>query len=317
MLFTVSDVWADFTLTLSGYVSVKVADSGNVVLPLSRLGRISASDTEQQNLPMIELTSQMVSDGFVSKSDVSNLLHEWNGKNPQEAVRVHGPDIVRIYGYSEEISYLSVVSMAKSMVEKTLEIEGFAVSTVTPLSSKGQNIRISDANAIVSIRPVELRYPFNRLCVWADVVSANGSMIKSEPVWFRVKAEKKVLVASRDVKVGESGLGIAFEAEYKDVSTLSGPPLETGRQLEGIEIIEPLPEGQVISRDKVRIIPPVRQGETVLIETVAGTVYLKSRAVALQDGLVGSQIRLRSISSGEEMRGTVLSHGRVFVEGDS
>ncbi|OZG74851.1 flagella basal body P-ring formation protein FlgA [Hahella sp. CCB-MM4] len=319
LLFVISDAWAGSKLVLSGYVSVNVKDSSNsVFIPAEGLGKIIVpEDVGQMEMPVIELTPEVISAGFVSRSEVDRQIRIWNERYPQNALEVQGTGIVRIYGYSKIIGYQRVKSLAKAEVEEVLKAEGFDAISVTSLSSKAQDIRLTQTDIRLDVRPIEIKYPFSRLCVWVDIKGEDDDLIRSVPIWLKVEAEKNVLVASRDIDIGENGNSISYSVLSKEISAITGQPLWSADQLDGMEIAKHLHEGEVISMDKIRLVPPVKQGETVTIETVAGTVYLSSRAVALQDGQVGSHIRLQSISSGEIMKGIVLSRGRVLIEGDS
>ncbi len=315
-LTAVSNVSADYQLVLSGYASIRIEQpSTDIVVPVQKLGGLALFNKDSPATTIfIDITENMLSRGWISKVEISDQLEKWNRSHPNFNIRVSGADTVRLYTYTAVVSYELLFNVAKSELEKSLEKVGFASFDIEPLSKKQGDVLLRTAANEFRVRPITIEYPFDHICIWVDIKSL-GQVLKSVPIWLRIKANKDVLVANSRVDLGRKDSDIYFRLENVNVANLSSAPLENEKELFNKETKKVLLAGNVITKDHLRPIPIVKQGDMVTIETISGKVYLASSAIAVEEGQVGNQIKLKSVSSGEFMKGIVLPNGRVFIKG--
>jgi flagella basal body P-ring formation protein FlgA len=132
-------------------------------------------------------------------------------------------------------------------------------------------------------------------------------------VWFAASGMAPALVVRRAVRAGEPlQPGDAVLAEH-DVMTLGCEPLTVAEALLGTRTRVPLSASEAICAGAVEPRPAVSRGEEVVVRFVAGRVAVSGRAIALTDGIVGSQLKVRNPSSGMTFMAEVVGEQEVFA----
>jgi flagella basal body P-ring formation protein FlgA len=128
-----------------------------------------------------------------------------------------------------------------------------------------------------------------------------------------VRLFAKMLVASRYLAKGTTLSADDVKIERREVSMALGsyetaPENVIGKQLQG-----PLTAGMIIAPQRLRTIPPIRQGETVVLISRQSGMEIKSSGVALSDAQLGQRVRVRNEASKRVVEGTVLADHQVEV----
>ncbi|MBL8251744.1 MAG: flagellar basal body P-ring formation protein FlgA [Candidatus Competibacter sp.] len=128
-----------------------------------------------------------------------------------------------------------------------------------------------------------------------------------------VRVYEPVLVASRSLPKG-TVLGPAdLKAERRDLSALAGGYETAPDNLLGKQLRQPLSAGTAISPQAVKVLPLIRQGETVTLLMRQGGMEVRSSGVALSDAESGQRLRVRNEASKRVVEGTATANREVEV----
>jgi flagellar basal body P-ring formation protein FlgA len=150
--------------------------------------------------------------------------------------------------------------------------------------------------------------PARRMCVWVDIL-VDGVRRKSVPVWLRVEARRKVLVATEALPAGSAVGASAFALELRDVAALSGAPLAADARTGPLRLRRPLDRGQALLASDVEPAPAVTRNQDVTVLVRTGAIQVEAPGVALSDGKLGAVVRVRNPRSGE------IYHARIVDDG--
>ncbi|ABC30797.1 Flagellar basal body P-ring biosynthesis protein [Hahella chejuensis KCTC 2396] len=310
--------WAENHLTLSPYVTlISTNEHGKgkeeIRIELKRLGAVRLDGAQKGSaLPMIVLSPRQLRAGSISKLEVDKQLAQWALESSMSSWKVEGPDYVTLNLAAEKVDLAALEAKAGEYLNNWLVDAGFQEIKVKPVSTKRRSVLVSRRVAEIRIRPLEVSALSRRLCIWADIVDASGVLLNSAPVWFDVSAMGEVWTPSTDAEKGTAVDVHPLKREFIDVAAAGIEPASR-REIEGKEFSRRVESGQPITKDVLRAIPEIKNGDIVFVEVRVGTVFLRSRAEAMHDAYIGDRIKLKSVSSGETMLGVVLSAGRVWI----
>lgn len=129
----------------------------------------------------------------------------------------------------------------------------------------------------------------------------------------RVRVYRDVVVTSRAVP-RNSVVGMQdIKLEQRDVSGLTAGYLGAPEKALGRVARRPMPIGAIIDRSALENRRLVRRGERVTILANAGRLAVQMKGKALMDGASGDRIRVKNLSSGRIVEGTVTANGTVHV----
>jgi flagella basal body P-ring formation protein FlgA len=207
----------------------------------------------------------------------------------------------------------AVDAAARGWLERSLAREHEQVA-IEPAS--GREALALPAGAVeLKPRACGREAPARRMCVRVDVVQ-DGVTRKSIPVWFKVEARRKVLVASAPVAAGSVFDPRAFALELRDVAALNGAPLApfaAGGRAGALRVRRPLDAGQVVLASDVGPTPAVARNQEVTIRVQAGAILVETPGVALADGRLGAMVRVRNPRSGEIYDARIVDEGVLAV----
>lgn len=138
-----------------------------------------------------------------------------------------------------------------------------------------------------------------------------GSVSWSIYVSAKVALRQEVYVASQNLPRGSVIAESDIVSTMMDTSTMGQLYATDPAQLVGKELTRTVGQGQALRLNNVTEPKVIRRGDAVLIEASSGAVMVASSGIALSDGKVGQQIRIRNESSKREVRVEVLGPGRV------
>ena len=160
--------------------------------------------------------------------------------------------------------------------------------------------------AVVSADAVHGNVLSPHSCVW---IKASGSA----PVWFSVKAFRKVLVSQRNRAARDSVDAADFTVEERDVAPLGSVPLPVDADMAGMRTRRVISAGHVVLKDDLEEIPQVLRGQEVTVEVKHGAVEIETSAVALREARTGEAVTLQNPTSHMTYAARVVGQGRVAV----
>lgn len=151
-----------------------------------------------------------------------------------------------------------------------------------------------------------------RMNVWVDIF-VGGRHYQSLPVWFGVSVEAPVLVVTKDAKRGNKIIDNYVARDEVDIAAISGIPAR-GDDLDNKRLTRNIKAGEVVTNEVLENIPAVTKGSRVSVEASAGSVVIRSVAIALDDGMVGEMIKVAKPNTKIEY--TVKVIGKNLVTAD-
>jgi flagella basal body P-ring formation protein FlgA len=150
------------------------------------------------------------------------------------------------------------------------------------------------------------------MCVWVDVL-ADDARFKTIPVWFKVEAYRRVLVAKAASPAGAAYDASFFAAELRDTAVLPGPALAPEDDTRGMRLKRALVPGDAVLRSDLEPMPFVVRSQDLTVKILTGAILIEAPGVALSDGRLGSTIRVQNPSSKEIYRAKIVDQGVVTV----
>lgn len=129
----------------------------------------------------------------------------------------------------------------------------------------------------------------------------------------RIKLYRTVVVTERAVPRKTVLSKEDIKLEQRDVSNLTAGYLEESDHALGRVTRRPMPIGSVIEPAALENQRLVRRGERVTILANAGRLTVQMKGKALMDGASGDHVRVKNLSSGRVIEGTVTASGTIHV----
>jgi flagella basal body P-ring formation protein FlgA len=182
------------------------------------------------------------------------------------------------------------------------------LTVVRPADSRSA----APGHSVIPANAVQSNVLARRMCVWVQRRRAGGSA-GSVPVWFSVKAFRSVLVTQRSRNAREALGADDLAVEERDVAAFSDIPLALDTDLARIRMRRAVSTGHVLLKSDLEEMPPVLEGQEVVVEVKRGAVAIETRAVALREARLGEPVVLRNPTSHETYTAQVVGAGRAEV----
>ena len=130
----------------------------------------------------------------------------------------------------------------------------------------------------------------------------------------KVSVYDSIVVAKKHLKRGDV-IGTAEAGmETMDVSTLNSQAIRDIDLVLGKETKTFVPQGNPIYEYMIKERPMVKKNERVKILAYADGISVEADGVALEDGILGAQIRVKNTASNKEMFASITGSGEVTVK---
>jgi flagella basal body P-ring formation protein FlgA len=221
-----------------------------------------------------------------------------------------GPGRVNIRVAGMQVSGAEIDTSARVWLEESLRRhhEKTKVEVVSP----AQPLAVPEGVASLRSRACGRETPARRMCVSVEVL-ANDSIFRTIPVWFKVEAYRRVLVAKVAHPAGAAYEAGFFAAELRDITALPGPALAPEDEARSMRLKRSLAPGEVALRSDLEPIPFVVRNQDLTVKILAGAILIEAPGVALSDGRLGSVIRVQNPSSKEIYRARIVDQGVVTL----
>lgn len=128
-----------------------------------------------------------------------------------------------------------------------------------------------------------------------------------------VKVFANMLVARRFLAKGTVLSADDLKIERRELPPTLGSYENASENVIGKQLQSPLSAGMIISPQQLRLIPPIRQGDIVVLISRQSGMEIKSSGIALSDAQLGQRVRVRNESSKRVVEGTVIANHQVEV----
>lgn len=222
---------------------------------------------------------------------------------------------INIYA-NENWSGNKLTSYVKQVIKKDIVIR------YPGLSEKDIKIRIKnskdlDQNKIGGIPKIKIPKnwnPLGNLVLPVRFYTKDGSYLGRISVFLHIKAYRNYLESTRVLKTGEVFVSSDVKIVYRDINYM---PLNAVRNLEefvGKEASSTISEEVILTKQMVKEIPDIRRGQKVTLHIKVENVQLKLSGIALEDGTINKDIRVKSMSFNKELTGKVVDKKNVKIE---
>lgn len=138
------------------------------------------------------------------------------------------------------------------------------------------------------------------------------------PAWnlyvpVRISSERQVLIATRNLRAGETVTADAVTSQTRDTSQLPAGFVADSSLAVGKILRQPVAAGASLSPDALGQALAIKRGQLVTLRSRAGPIEVRAQGKALADGAPGDRIKVENESSNREVEGQVAADGSVEV----
>ncbi len=200
-------------------------------------------------------------------------------------------------------------------------VEEFVLSEMNPEPAAETKIQVRWHGELVidctesvdiQVRSISPR-PFRGQTMARVSMMCGGKSVKTIAVTVDTRFHKEVLVAKRQIRRHETLSEQMVELAMRDVTSLKGGYFTGFEQLVDNRTKRSVGVGAALSADHVEPVPVIMRGDDVALVVEGDGIWISAGGVAIQDGGVGSRIRVRNRDSGRIVQGTVLDRGTVAI----
>jgi flagella basal body P-ring formation protein FlgA len=140
-----------------------------------------------------------------------------------------------------------------------------------------------------------------------------GTHRKSKTIWFDLVGKQPVIVAARDVAIGDSVAQSDLRVEHRDVLALGCSAMTMPPEIPAIRARRSVRSGGIVCREYIEARPAVARGDECIVRYVSERVSLTTRGIAQQDAEIGSRTRVVNPISKEVFTAVVTANREVIV----
>lgn len=152
------------------------------------------------------------------------------------------------------------------------------------------------------------------MALWIDLL-IDGALYRSSVVGLNVAAQRRVLLARRDLRAGEPLRALDFAAAEQDLAGLPPEPAAEADVAGTVRLLKPLAQGQALARPMLARADMVLRGDRLRLLAGGAGVQVETVALALADAAAGQKVQVRLEQGGETLAARVVAAGVVTVDG--
>jgi flagella basal body P-ring formation protein FlgA len=138
-------------------------------------------------------------------------------------------------------------------------------------------------------------------------------IIKKITIPVNIKIYKKLPVAVKTIISGKQIKSGDFELKKIDATNLNSEDIVTEDEVLGAIAKRNISKNNVILKSYIQSGNQINRGQKVEINVISGGVRIRTSGTALQDGLAGSEIRVRKDNTNVILNGVVSEDGTVVI----
>jgi flagella basal body P-ring formation protein FlgA len=144
-------------------------------------------------------------------------------------------------------------------------------------------------------------------------IVSGGRILGEFPMQARVELWQEVWVSSQRLDKGQVLDRGMLNTVKLDVLREYVPPLTVDQDYLGFELSQPLQPGRPLTRRDIVERTVVKRGQIVEAVATEGSIKIRMRAQALENGPAGAMIRVKNVDSQKEFVAQVLNENQVQV----
>lgn len=203
------------------------------------------------------------------------------------------------------ISYL--VTKDPGLAGKKIEVSyKYADRVFRDLRARNGKVTFSIAELYPGFKPI------GNIIVPVQVV-VDG--VPKEKIFLRTKVSiyDRIVVATKRLKRGDIISSAEAAVEERDIAVLNPDIIKDINGALGREVKTFVPGGNPIYSWMIKDKPLVRKNEKIKITADSQNVLVSADGISLEDGNLGSEVKVKNSSSGKELIGMVTGTGEVTV----
>lgn len=142
----------------------------------------------------------------------------------------------------------------------------------------------------------------------------DGSAVKTESVRTKIEVARNVVVAARALPVGSILTGADIRTAQKWVRRIHPQALASVEETSGKMLTVQVSEGAELFTSMLKDVPLVKKGKMVKIVFDNGLMRIATVGLPEEDGIAGSIVRVRNITSNKIIYARVLGDSVVGIE---
>lgn len=147
------------------------------------------------------------------------------------------------------------------------------------------------------------------------IFKLKNEIIKREDIRVSIKHFKKIPVASKQLYKGETISDDDISYQRVEVTQYADDEIITDKSLIGKVLKNGIIKGSPFIFKNIKLENTVKRGDKIEIIAQSGAVMVRTLGIALQDGAVGDQIRVKRDGSGNTiLQGEVAGDGRIYLK---
>ncbi|WP_132290930.1 flagellar basal body P-ring formation chaperone FlgA [Marinobacterium mangrovicola] len=179
-------------------------------------------------------------------------------------------------------------------------------------------VTVNPTNRTLSLTPCAHSLVIDLPFASGERVTAKVSCSSPRPwslfVTARVEQFIDVVTARRPIPRNTKIQAGALTLSEQNVMRLRGDYFTRLQDVAGQTARTPIDNGEVISPRVLEATLAVRRGDQITLEARKGSLVIRTKGVALEDGHLNQQIDIKNLRSGRELRGTVTAPGTVRMD---
>lgn len=144
-------------------------------------------------------------------------------------------------------------------------------------------------------------------------VSSGRELIGDWQVPFAAQLWQDVWVATSRLDRGQAITSALVSAQQVDVLRERSPLVLAEVDPASLDLVTSVAAGRPLTRRDVIARPVVRKGQVVEVVAQSGMLAISMKAMALESGAMGDQIRLRNLENRREINGEVINENKVQI----
>ncbi len=244
-----------------------------------------------------------------------------------DAQRLSGNEILarlREAGLDEEgVQYRIPVGVRVVRAHRVLEAEELQVSIETAAEAwlePGERIaRVELGRALrvphgaVDVVVSEITRQRDGHAMARLTIEQAGEIVERRNVPLMLETHAPRVVFRRSLRRGEVLTTSDIDIEIRAVSSGAGTGFETSQEVLGRALRSDVGRGELATLRQLDAPVGVKRGDQVRLELHSGMLLVSATGEALESAAVGENVRVVNPTSGRELTGKVVSHGRVRV----
>lgn len=142
-------------------------------------------------------------------------------------------------------------------------------------------------------------------------ILASDRVLRTFLVSLRIRTFDPVIVANETIGNHQQAEAIPVTVEQRETTTLPADRLTTRDQLKGKRTKQIIRRGAVLRQNMFEEMPVIQQGSVVTLIVKAGQVFVRTAAIAREDGTSGALVRVQRLGSNELFSARVVDERTV------